>query len=66
MTVEPDSMVGVSAHTLARLVLHVTVGLARQNLSAPPKLHAALTESLVALDLDLDLSDHRPLRRLLR
>lgn len=62
----PDTMVGVSAGTLARLVLYAVMNLHRQNLAAPPKLNAALVEALVALDLDLDLNDQRPLRRLLR
>lgn len=58
-----DDLVGISEGALARLVLHVVTELARQNLTPPPKLHGALVESLVAMDLDLDLSDLRPLRR---
>lgn len=63
---QPDDMVGVSASTLARLVASVVNSAARQNLTVPPKMNAALIEALVALDLDTDVSNIKPLLEIAR
>lgn len=63
---DPGDMVGVAASTLARLVWNVVATATRENLTVPPLLHEALVEALVALDVDADLNNVEPLRRLLR